>query len=174
MKKNRLMIRSVILIVMVAAIGYSFYTHFSEERGLVDVGDKATDFVLEDVDGEEIHLSEYEGKGVYLTFWATYCTYCKDKMEYLKEHYDEYKEKDVEIIGVNVDESSIQVQRFIERHQVPYPNPIDRGMLVGKAYGVSAIPHTMLIDDEGMVIERTIGGKTEAQVLAALDSIVPN
>ncbi|WP_280771467.1 thiol-disulfide oxidoreductase ResA [Salipaludibacillus daqingensis] len=174
MKKNRLLIRSIILLSMVAAIGYTFYTHFSEERGLVDAGDQAVDFILKDVDGEEIHLEDYKGKGVYLTFWATYCTYCIDKMEYLKDHYDEYKDKDVEIIAVNVDESSIQVQRFLERHQVPYPNPIDRGMAVGNAYGVSAIPHTLLIDDEGMVLERQIGGKTKSQVLEALESIVPN
>jgi len=174
MKKNRLLIRSIILFMMVAAIGYTFYTHFSEDRGLVDAGDKATDFVLEDVNGEEIHLADYEGRGVYLTFWATYCSYCTDKMEYLKEYHEEFNEKGVEIIAVNVGESTLQVERFLERHQVPYSNPIDRGRLVGNAYGVTAIPHTLLIDDGGMVIERQIGGKTEAQVLAALESIVPN
>ncbi|WP_416148357.1 thiol-disulfide oxidoreductase ResA [Salipaludibacillus sp. HK11] len=173
MKKNRLLIRAVILIVMISAISYTMYTHFSEDRGLVDAGDRAPDFILEDVNGEEIHLADYAGKGVYLTFWATYCTYCVDKMEYLKEHYEEYKAKDVEIIAVNVSESSIQVQRFLDRNQVPYPNPIDRGMVVGNAYGVTAIPHTLLIDEDGMVIERQIGGKTEAQVIEALESVVP-
>ncbi|MCE7793966.1 thiol-disulfide oxidoreductase ResA [Salipaludibacillus sp. CUR1] len=173
MKQRRLIIRSTILLVMVAAIGYTFYSHFSEDRGLVNAGDEAPDFVLKDVNGEEVHLEDYEGQGVYLTFWATYCTYCRNKMEYLKDHYDEYKEKGVEIIGVNVNESSVQVQRFIDRHNVPYPNPIDRDMLVGNAYGVTSLPHTLLIDEDGMVIERTIGGKTEADVVASLDKIVP-
>ncbi|PYZ92136.1 alkyl hydroperoxide reductase [Salipaludibacillus keqinensis] len=174
MKKRRLLIRSIILTVMIVAIGYTFYSHFSEDRGLVDVGHEAPDFIIKDVNDEEIHLEDYEGQGVYLTFWATYCSYCRDKMEYLKANYDEYQDKGVEIIGVNVNESSVQVQRFIDRHNVPYPNPIDRDMLVGNAYGVTVLPHTLLIDEDGVVVERTIGGKTEADVLASLDKIVPN
>jgi len=94
-------------------------------------------------------------------------------MEYLKDNHEEYKEKGVEIIAVNVDESSIQVDSFIKRHQVPYPNPIDRGMPVGNAYGVNALPHTLLIDEEGKVIERKVGGKTEGEVLEALETLVP-
>ncbi|WP_096434814.1 thiol-disulfide oxidoreductase ResA [Alteribacter populi] len=174
MKKRRLLIRSAILIVMTVAIGYTFITHFSEERGLVDAGDHAPDFALEDMNGDLVHLEELKGQGVYLTFWATYCTYCRQKMEYLKDHYDEYKDKGVEIIAVNVDESSLQVERYIDRHDVPYPNVIDRGMLVSNAYGISNLPAVLIIDENGSVLERQIGGKTEEQVLTALDKLVPD
>lgn len=174
MKKRRLIMRFSILFVMTLAIGYTFFVHFTEESGLVDAGDFAPNFVLNDVDENEFELEDYKGQGVYLTFWATYCNYCTEKMEYLKDNHEEYKEKGVEIIAVNVDESSVQVDSFIKRHQVPYPNPIDRGMPVGNAYGVNALPLTLLIDEEGKVIERKVGGKTEGEVLEALEKLVPN
>ncbi|MBM7094710.1 MULTISPECIES: thiol-disulfide oxidoreductase ResA [Alteribacter] len=173
MKKRRLIIRSAILVVLATAIGYTLFTHFSEERGLVDAGDTAPDFALEDMDGNLVHLDELKGKGVYLTFWATYCTYCRDKMEYLKEYHEEYKEKGVEVVALNVDESTVQVQRFLDRHNVPYTNVIDRGMKVSNAYGVNSLPAVLLIDENGSVIERQVGGKTEQQVLESLDKLVP-
>ncbi|TMW73649.1 thiol-disulfide oxidoreductase ResA [Alteribacter natronophilus] len=173
MKKRRLVIRTAILLVLTAALGYTFYTHFSEERGLVDAGDEAPDFALEDMEGNTVHLDEMKGSGVYLTFWATYCAYCRDKMEYLKDYHEDYRDKGVEIVAVNVDEPSVSVQRYIDRHSVPYANVIDRGMRVSNAYGVRSLPAVFLIDESGAVVERQIGGKTEAQVLEALDKLVP-
>jgi len=72
---------------MIVAIGYTFFTHFSNERGLVDQGDIAPNFVLEDLDGNRLELQELSGEGLYVNFWATYCTYCRDKMQYLQEYY---------------------------------------------------------------------------------------
>ncbi|WP_096188579.1 thiol-disulfide oxidoreductase ResA [Evansella halocellulosilytica] len=174
MKQRRLIIRSVILLVMIIAIGYTFYNHFSEERGVVDRGDVAPNFVLNDMDGNRMELSELQGKGVYLNFWATYCTYCRTKMEYLKDHYEDFKEQGVEVIAVNVDESTLQVQRHLDRNEVNYPVFIDRDMLVSNAYGVVSLPASFLIDPNGEVIDREIGAKTEEQVLESLQSLVPN
>lgn len=173
MKKNRLWTRSIILFVMVAAIGYTFYNHFSEERGLVDGGDEAPNFVLENMDGERVELSELQGQGVYVNFWATYCTYCRQKMEYLKEYHEEYEEKGVQVLSVNVDETSLQVERHQQRYGIDYDLYIDRNMLVSNAYGVGVLPSVFLIDENGVVVERQVGGKTEEDVVAALEELVP-
>ncbi|UCZ54722.1 thiol-disulfide oxidoreductase ResA [Bacillus shivajii] len=174
MKQRRLVIRSVILLVMVIAIGYTFYSHFSEERGLVDQGDIAPNFVLNDLDGNRIELADLQGKGVYVNFWATYCSFCRSKMQYLKDHYEDFKEKGVEIIAINVDEATLQVQSHTDRHELNYPIVIDRDMLVSNAYGVVSLPATFLIDENGEVIKRQIGAKTEEQVVESLESLVPN
>lgn len=172
--RKRLIYRTTILSLMALAVAYTIYSSVSGERGLVDEGDAAPDFILEDMNGDIVQLEEMRGKGVYLTFWATYCSFCRDKMEYLVENYQDYKEKGVEIVGVNVDEAAIQVERFLERRPVPYITAIDRGLLVGNAYGVTALPYTLLIDENGTVIERSVGAKTEGQVLEALEKLVPD
>lgn len=174
MKKNRLLIRSSILLVMLLAIGYTFYNHFSEDQGLVAEGDEAPDFVLESMEGEEMYLEDFEGEGVYLNFWATYCTYCRDKMEYLNEHFEEYEELGVQVLNVNVDETELQVERHEQRFQLDYELYIDRNMLVSSAYGVGVLPSVFLIDETGEVQEHHVGGKTEQQVVESLDSLVPD
>ncbi|QKS71049.1 thiol-disulfide oxidoreductase ResA [Paenalkalicoccus suaedae] len=174
MKKRRLWIRSSILFVMVLAIGYTFYNHFSEDRGLVDAGDFAPNFVLEDLDGNRLELSDLQGQGVYVNFWATYCTYCRDKMGYLQEVHDEYAEKGVQIVNINVDETTLQVERHKQRYGLDYPLYIDRNMLVGNAYGVAVLPSVFLIDETGEVVEHEVGGKTREHVLASLDDLVPS
>ncbi|SDY60759.1 Peroxiredoxin [Evansella caseinilytica] len=173
MKKKRLIIRSVILLVMLLAIGNAFYNHFSAERGIVDEGDIAPNFVLEDLDGNRLELEQLRGKGVYLHFWATYCTYCRQKMQYLRDHYEEYQAKGVEIVAVNVAESQLQVERHLERFDINYGLYLDKDSLVTNAYGVVSLPTAFLIDEDGRVIEREIGAKTEKQVLASLNKLVP-
>ncbi|MDG5787652.1 thiol-disulfide oxidoreductase ResA [Evansella sp. AB-P1] len=174
MKRNRLIIRSMILLVMVAAIGYTFYNHFSEERGIVDRDDEAPNFILEDINGNQIELEQLRGQGVYLNFWQTYCVWCREKMQYLRDHYEEYKEKGVEIVAVNVDEGRGSVERHQERFNINYGLYLDRGSLVTNAYGVTSLPTVFLIDENGVVIEKQVGGKTENQVLASLDKLVPS
>lgn len=174
MKKRRLIIRSAILLVMLVAIGYTFYSHFSTERGLVDQGDMAPNFILMDIEGNQIELEQLQGKGVYLNFWATYCTFCRQKMQYLRDHYEEYKEKGVEIVAINVNESQLQVERHKERYSINYNLYMDKNALVTNAYGVVSLPAVFLIDENGEVIARQIGAKTEDQVIAALDRLVPS
>ncbi|MDQ0256367.1 peroxiredoxin [Evansella vedderi] len=173
MKKTFIM-RLTILLVIALAIGYTLFTSFSEERGLVDAGDVAPDFKLYDMEGNTVHLKEMRGQGVYITFWATYCMFCRDKMMYLKQYYEEYKEKGVQVLAVNLDESEDQILRFIDRFNVPYPIVVDKGVIVGNAYGVTAVPYTLLIDKEGTVLERSLGPKTEKQVLDSLEKLVPD
>ncbi|CAM3715536.1 thiol-disulfide oxidoreductase ResA [Alkalicoccus chagannorensis] len=172
-KQKRFWMRSSILLVMLAAIGYTFYSHFSEDRGLVDAGDEAPDFVLTDLDGEEVELSDYQGQGVYLNFWATYCTFCRQKMDDLKDHYEDFEERGVHVLNVNVDESTLQVERHKERYELPYDLMIDRDMLVSDAYGVGVLPTTLSINADGEVVNRSVGGKTEEQLVGELESIVP-
>lgn len=174
MKKRRLLIRSIILGVMFVAIGYTFYNHFSEDRGLVNEGDIAPNFVLDDMDGNRLELADLQGKGVYVNFWATYCTYCREKMQYLQEYHEDYFEKGVEIVSINVDETTLQVERHQQRQGLVYPLYIDRNMLVSNAYGVHSLPATFLINEEGQVIDAQVGAKTEEQVIASLDELIPS
>ncbi|MFA9556100.1 thiol-disulfide oxidoreductase ResA [Evansella sp. AB-rgal1] len=174
MKQKRLIIRSSILLIMVIAIGYTLYNHLYNERGLVDRNDVAPNFKVEDLDGNIIELEELRGKGVYLNFWATYCVYCRQKMEVLRDNYEEYREQGIEIVSVNVNEQRLRIERHADRFNINYPLYLDQHNLVRDAYGVVSLPSTFLIDENGIVIERQIGGRTESQVLASLEKLIPN
>ncbi|MGO4888251.1 thiol-disulfide oxidoreductase ResA [Anaerobacillus sp. MEB173] len=174
MKQKRLMIRTIVLLIIVAALGYTFYTNFfSETKELVNVGDEAPNFVLTDLDGNRVELADLKGQGVFLNFWGTYCPPCEKEMPYMEKLYQIYKDQGVEILAVNVDEPRLTVERFVQRHKLTFPILMDEGLNVINAYGVSPLPTTFLIDKDGMVVGRILGGMNEESIEEYMQSIKP-
>ncbi|TES45428.1 thiol-disulfide oxidoreductase ResA [Halalkalibacterium halodurans] len=165
-QKRRLLIRSTILLIIVVALGYTFYQNFfTDQNGMVKVGEKAPDFVLKDLNDQTIRLSDYRGKGVFLNFWGTYCPPCEKEMPYMENQYERFKELGVEILAVNVNEPELTVSKFVERHKLSFPIPMDSSGTVMDAYGISPLPTTFLIDENGIVIQRLTGGMTEVYLI---------
>src|SRR5699024_11752291 len=97
---------------MVAAIAYALITNLSGEKDTnYEVGDKAPNFELTQVnhnnEAETIKLSEFEGKGVMLNFWGTWCPPCRDEMAFMEKLYNEYQEKRDEIMILILNESKV-------------------------------------------------------------------
>lgn len=173
MKKRRLLMRSIILFVLVAALGYTLYTNFFSSKEKVKVGSDAPDFVLTDLNGDKHQLSDYKGKGVFLNFWGTWCEPCKREMPYMQNQYDYYKEQGVEVIAVNIAESKIAVQNFTDTYDLSFPVVLDKDRQVLDAYGVVPLPTTFLIDKNGKVAEIITGQMNERMVRDYMESIKP-
>lgn len=153
MKKQRLIIRTVILLLLGAAVIYTLYANFTKDDiQKVEVGKTAPDFVLTDMNGEKHRLSEYEGKGVLLNFWATWCKPCAREMPFMNNQHDVYKDQGIQILAVNIGESDVVVKEFINRHNLTFPILNDKNQEVLTAYGVDPLPITFLIDKEGKVV----------------------
>ncbi|KKB35608.1 thiol-disulfide oxidoreductase ResA [Bacillus thermotolerans] len=173
-KKKRLIMRSVILAVLALAVGYTFYSNLTKEaRGNLQEGDQAPDFVLTDLSGEMHQLSDYEGKGVFLNFWGTWCEPCKEEMPHMEKLSKEY-EGQVEVLAVNVGDSELQTKKFAEQYGLTFPIAIDSSKEVQKAYGVNPLPATFMISPEGKVEKVVIGGLVkEDQVRALFEQVKP-
>lgn len=154
MKKQRLIIRTVILILLGAAVVYTLYSNFTkEDMEKVEEGKKAPDFVLTDMNGEKHRLSDYEGKGVLLNFWATWCKPCKREMPYMESQYQKNKDNGIQVLAVNIGESDVVINEFIKRHGLTFPILNDKKQEVLTAYGVDPLPITFLIDKEGKIVK---------------------
>jgi peroxiredoxin len=152
MKKQRLIIRTVILVLLGDAVVYTLYANFTkDDNAKVEVGKKAPDFVLTDMNGEKHRLSEYEGKGVLLNFWATWCKPCKREMPYMDHQFQQHKDEGIQVLAVNIGESDVVVNEFIKRHGLSFPVLVDKEQEVVTAYGVDPLPITFLIDKEGKI-----------------------
>ncbi|MBD1378662.1 thiol-disulfide oxidoreductase ResA [Metabacillus arenae] len=173
MKKRRLLIRTIILLVLIAALGYTLYTNFFTNKEKVKEGSKAPDFVLTDLDGEKHQLSDLKGKGVFLNFWGTWCEPCKREMPYMARQYDHYKNQGVEILAVNVGESNLAVSNFMEQYQLNFPVVMDKDRQVLNAYGVKPLPTTFLINKNGEVIKVITGSMTERTIRDYMELIKP-
>jgi peroxiredoxin len=173
-KKRRLISRTIILLLLGAALVFALYTNFTKDKNeSLRKGSDAPNFVLTDMKGNEHKLSDYKGKGVFLNFWGTYCKPCEYEMPYMENQYKDYKSEGVEILAVNVGEPNYSVEKFANRHNLSFPILIDNGEQVQTAYGVDPLPVTYLIDKNGVLIDTLTGSMSEETIQKHMERIKP-
>lgn len=132
-----------------------------------EVGSVAPDFKANDINNQEILLSDFRNKKyVLLDFWASWCKPCREDMPFLKNIYKTYKEKGLEIIGISKDDDLSSWKKAIAQdsiqiwRQISAPlkfQEIDISEVTNK-YFAYAIPVKILINKEGLIIGRWFGG----------------
>ncbi len=173
-KRNRFITRIIILSVLAAAIVFTIYTSVTKEKyDVLEVGDYAPDFALVDLDGIEHQLSEYKGQGVFLNFWGTWCAPCKKEMPAMGRQYEVYKDQGVQILAVNIAESDLKVQAFVEQYGMTFPTLIDTTKSVMQAYNVKPLPTTLLINPEGKIEKIITGEMSENDIKGYMEQIKP-
>lgn len=91
----------------------------------------------------------------------------------MNELYPKYKEKGVEIIALDADETDIAVKNFVKQYDLKFPVAIDKGTKIIGTYGVGPLPTSFLIDKDGKVVEQIIGEQTKEQLEGYLKKITP-
>ncbi len=114
---------------------------------------KAPDFELYDTSGKAVRLSDYKGQAVLINFWDTACTYCVEEMPLLQQAFEQESASadGAVILTVNIQDSAQTTAEFMSQNQFTLTALVDSGGKVTQAYGVSAIPITFLIDQQGIV-----------------------
>ena len=101
-------------------------------------------------------LSDYAGKGKYtlVDFWASWCGPCIRETKVLKEIYEEYGPKGLDVLGVAVWDEPANTLKAIEQHQLPWPQIINAQTIPTDLYGIAGIPCIILFDPEGNIVSR--------------------
>jgi len=114
-----------------------------------EVQGKAPDFTLKSSSGKNLKLSEHRGEVVLLNFWASWCGPCRKEMPYLEQIQEKYSDYGFTVMGVNVEEDSSKAKKMLKDIPVSFPILYDTTNSVSKAYKVSAMPTTVIIDRDG-------------------------
>lgn len=124
----------------------------------------APDFALPDTAGRTHSLADYRGKVVFVNFWATWCPPCRAEIPALTRLYNQYKDRGFTIVGVSLDVQGKGVAApFVRAKQIPYPILLDPRSEVPRSYGgVTGIPTTFVITQDGKIYDRIIGGRDQA------------
>lgn len=130
-------------------------------RVIPEVGQPYADVQLIDATGNPVKLSAYVGinKCVLIDFWASWCKPCMEEMPNLKKIYAAYKSKGLEIIGVSEDDDKNAWLDAVRKTGMNWVQLADDQKVAAEIYAVKAIPHTVLLNKDGIVIAKDLRGK---------------
>lgn len=130
-------------------------------------GHDAPDFVLTDLQGHSLKLSDLRGKAVVLNFWATWCPPCKEEIPWFVELQKRYAADGLQVVGVSMDDDSDQkaVAKFAAENSINYPVLLGKEKVAEQYGGIDYLPTTFYIDRNGVVMERVFGqpGRSEIE-----------
>lgn len=138
-----------------------------EEKYFFDgwTGIEAPDFIVKDLDGTEIQLSELRGQRVVLDFWATWCPPCRREIPHFIKLANTFDSNDLVIIGIS-SESNETLRSFAKKKNINYTLAVD-GDLPSPYANIISIPTTFFIDRQG-VIRNIVTGYHDFDELKAL------
>ena len=171
MKKYKKMVQIAILSTVLLVGAVTVVNAMSKPSQEVKVGSIAPEFSLVGLDGDAHKLSDYKGKSVVLNFWGTYCPPCVREMPALQNQFELRKNENVEIIGVNLNESVVTVKAFLQQYQISFPILLDKDE-VRKQYKVKSYPTTFYIDSNGIIKDIFVGEMTEKDIATRIDNIL--
>jgi len=123
-------------------------------------GQTAPDFSTLNIKGEKVSLSQYRGKVVILNFWASWCPPCKEEMPSMELLHQKFKDQGLVMLAVNVEENGQEaVTQFLQKNPYSFPILLDEDATIQNTYGVFRFPETFIIDKNGVIIEKIIGGR---------------
>lgn len=167
-------VRSIVLVVMVLAVGWTFYSTFGKNKSVIKQGEPVPDFVAQTVQGSSFQLSQLKGKGVLINFWGTWCPPCREEMPALQQAAQEFKARNVEVIAVNVGESEVPVTSYLRANEIAaLPVAFDQTKEISRSYQVGPLPTSFFIKPDGTLYEKIEGGMTLEKIRANMEQIAP-
>jgi thiol-disulfide isomerase/thioredoxin len=137
-------------------------------------GSAAPEIELPLFDGETLLLSDLGGKVVVLNFWASWCPPCRWEMPSFEEIWREYKDQDVVFVGIAVSDEEKEARAFAESAGVSYPLGLDAAGEFARAYRVTSLPTTILIDREGNEARKIANVANETVLKLFLKGLIGN
>ena len=135
------------------------------------VGDKATDFNLSTIDGQDVHLRAVEGKPVMISFWTTRCVYCIYQMPFLQEAQETLNDK-ILFIEIDIAENSYTVKQCLDYYGFNVSVALDSDGKAATAYNIIKTPTNIVIDSKGVIQRIKIGAfLSKDEVLTALSDV---
>jgi thiol-disulfide isomerase/thioredoxin len=124
----------------------------------IEKGNYVIDSDITNLMGVKEKISDYEGKVVFLNFWATWCPPCRYEMPSMEEFNKKSKENNFVILAVSVDrDKTSKVSQFISTNGYTFPVYHDPSGKISEKFLITSIPQTFVINEEGVIVDKITG-----------------
>ena len=146
--------RVLLLALVVVGVGLLLMLVRAPEQGQ----QVAPDFVLPDMQGQVVRLSQLRGKVVLLNVWATWCPPCRKEMPTMETLYQNMQDTDFVMLAVSQDvDGKNAVEPYLQERGLTFSVLLDVNGEVGRKYGATGYPETYIIDRQGNIVHHHIG-----------------
>jgi len=157
---------------LLALLAYGFRVNPREIPSPL-VGRPAPGFTLTAFDGTPLRLEAQRGRVVVMNFWASWCyPACYEEAPVLERSWRAYRDRDVLVVGVDIQDTVEAARKFIRDFGLSFPNAPDPTGKVSVDYGTYGVPETFFIDRRGRIRARHVGALTDDVIRAHVERLL--
>jgi peroxiredoxin len=134
------------------------------------VGNRAPDFTLQDLNGKDVKLSDFRGKIVMINFWATWCVPCINELPFMQAISDNWSSKGIQVLAIAIKdhEQLDAVGQYITQNTYTFRVLWDSKGQAESLYNVSTFPTTFFIDKEGIIKKIQVGSFEDQSAIESI------
>ena len=117
----------------------------------------AAGFPMQQLNGAELRLSDFQGKVILLDFWASWCAPCRDEIPHLVEWQAKYGGSGLQVIGISMDDDRAAAEKFAREFRMNYPVVAGSAALAAQFGGILGLPANIVIGRDGKIVSKHLG-----------------
>lgn len=156
-------------LLVLALLGYSLLAGPSEPP---QVNSPVPDFQYTALDGSPMKLSDHRDQVVVINFFASWCAPCREEAADLEQTWRQYQDRGVQFFGIAYKDADSRAQAFLDEFDVTYPSTVDRSNRAARDYGLTGVPETFVVDQQGLLVRHFLGPISQAQLAEEIERLL--
>lgn len=138
----------------------------------IEMGQISPSFILKDINKKDVSLEDLRGKYIYIEVWASWCSPCRNELDYFQRLAKEYKDRRISFVGISLDENYEQWQSFVKRKKIQGIQLFaGKDASFSKDYVINTIPRFILIDKNGKIVDSKIVRPSSKDIRGILNNL---
>jgi cytochrome c biogenesis protein CcmG/thiol:disulfide interchange protein DsbE len=156
-------------LLVLALLGYALLAGPSEPP---QVNNPVPDFQYSALDGSPMNLSDHRGEVVVINFFASWCAPCREEAADLEQTWRQYQDRGIQFFGIAYKDADSRAQAFLDEFDVTYPSTVDRSNRAARDYGLTGVPETFVVDQQGLLVRHFLGPISQAQLAQEIERLL--